>query len=54
LYAYTPDDPSAGDMLPMTEGETFTVVDKTGDDWWEVTTREGKTGWVPASYVEMR
>mmetsp|Transcript_4274 Transcript_4274/g.7882 ORF Transcript_4274/g.7882 Transcript_4274/m.7882 type:complete len:1324 (-) Transcript_4274:156-4127(-) len=54
LYDYVPDDASGGDMLPMKQGEVFSVNDKTGDDWWEVTTKGGKTGWVPASYVELK
>jgi uncharacterized protein YgiM (DUF1202 family) len=38
----------------MKQGEVFSVNDKTGDDWWEVVTKAGKTGWVPASYVELK
>jgi hypothetical protein len=53
LYDYTPEG-GGGDMLAMKQGEVFSVNDKTGDDWWEVVTKAGKTGWVPASYVELK
>ena len=54
LYDYTPDASSGGDMLAMHQGEVFALNNKSGDDWWEVTTSDGRTGWVPATYVEMK
>ena len=49
LYDYSPD--GGPEMLATAQGEKFTVINSSADDWWKVTNSSGKSGWVPASYM---
>ncbi|KAF9650631.1 hypothetical protein BDM02DRAFT_1351141 [Thelephora ganbajun] len=49
LYPYTGSNP---DELPITEGDTLTVIDRSDADWWKVE-QDGFVFIVPAGYVEL-
>ncbi|KAK4055621.1 cytoskeletal protein binding protein [Microbotryomycetes sp. JL201] len=38
--------------LPVTEGETVTVVERVSDDWWKCRNASGGEGHVPSSYLQ--
>ena len=51
LYDFTAD---GDDELSVKEGEVLTILEKDGDEWWKCRNSKGKSGVVPASYLEVR
>jgi hypothetical protein len=52
LYEYVAE--TGGGMLSVRQGMTLSVTDRSNDDWWLVVTDSGESGWVPASYIQMK
>lgn len=42
------------DGLSFSEGDLFDFLEDSGSGWWLVKTQDGREGWAPASYVEMK
>lgn len=42
------------DGLCFSEGDLFDFLEDSGSGWWLVKTRDGREGWAPASYLEMK
>ena len=50
LYSFAGDHP---EHLPIEDGEILELIDADDADWWKVRrSRDGRTGIVPATYVE--
>jgi hypothetical protein len=39
-------------VLSIRNGDQFTLVSKTNDDWWTVRTASGERGLAPVTYLE--
>ncbi|TIB36965.1 hypothetical protein E3P86_02347 [Wallemia ichthyophaga] len=50
LYDYTA---NSEDEFPLYDGQFVTVVDRSDNDWWKISTEDGLIGNIPAAYVEL-
>lgn len=56
LYPFVPENPAI--ELELNKGDLLAIISKkdtsgNASDWWRVRTRSGKTGYVPANYLEV-